>query len=385
MSAATGAVIRGYDVISAAGIGRREHAAALGAGRVSPGEVTLADGSAVRHLPYQRIPQARHSALDELGWLEFAASRALADAGLGGEGLAACGLFVGSSGSKLPETERQWLAECSDPDFLPIDDARGHGDLADRLAGRLGLGGPRYSFGTACSSSANALLYGMRAVAQGRLGAALIVGFDFFNFLTLRGFESLMLLDPERARPFDARRQGLVLGEGVAALVLTPSGSAEIAGWRLLGGASIGDTQNPTQTSADEVARVVRRALKAVRVEPGDLAGVKAHGTATSGNDRAEGIGLVRALGGCPAPVSSLKGSLGHTLGACGAVETAALMACIDAGFWPASEGFEIPDPDCGIQPVRDAVSLQTGLFLLNFFGFGGNNCALLLECRHEA
>lgn len=364
---------------SAAGVGLDAHAHGLTA-EVPCGRVVVGDAAGEQAWPYQRLSNGALRPPTETEWLHAIATRALEQAGLAPETLSDCALLMGSSGSKLPEMERRWLAHRQDPDFLPIDDPRGHADLAGQLAGRLGLGGPRHYFGTACSSSANALLYGMRGVAHGRYPAALVMGFDFFNQLTFRGFESLMLLDPERARPFDRYRNGLVLGEGVAALVLLPEDIHGARRWRLCGGASLGDTQSPTQTSAREVAGVVHQALADSGVEARDLAGVKAHGTATPSNDAAEGQGLAELLQGGSVPISSLKGALGHTLGACGVVEAAALMACLDSGYWPGSQGHEVWDEDCMVRPARERVPMSSGRFLLNFFGFGGNNCALVLE-----
>ena len=373
--------IAGHQVVSALGVGAGAHAAALRAGGVSPSSVELQDPEGTRSLPYLRLPHSdpgpsRHDRL-----LQVVAD-ALEQADLTPEQRRDCAILVGSSSSTLPDAEDDWATRGRRADFIPMPYAGGHGEIADNLARRFDLHGARHFIGTACSSSANALLLGSRLLHGGHARAALVVGVDWYNELTLRGFEALMLLDPVRPRPFDIDRRGLVLGEGVAALVLTMAEPAQAGAWSLRGGATMGDTDSPTHTSPEGVAEVVERALGSAGIDSADLTAIKAHGTATPHNDVAEGQGLARVFGAQQPPTSSLKGAIGHTLGACGAIETAALMACIDAGFWPASHGLANADPECAIEPATAPRPCGNGLFLLDFFGFGGNNCALILE-RH--
>ncbi|MCG5529931.1 hypothetical protein LRD18_03470 [Halorhodospira halochloris] len=296
-----------------------------------------------------------------------------------------CALLIGSSGSTLIDAESAWLERHQNQHFIPLNNPQGHGELADKIAAKLNLFGPRYYFGTACSSSSNALYYGAKLVASGRVPAALVLGMDWYNNLTVRGFDSLLLLDPECAKPFDVDRKGLTLGEGVAALVILPESSDNL-NWRLLGGASVADHQSPTQTTAEQIAYVIDQALTNSDVTSKQITAVKAHGTATPNNDSAEGQGISQVFGTQHPPISSLKGAFGHTLGACGAVEAAALMACVDRGVWPKCKGLENSDPECLIKPCLESVSLPSGgagKYLLNFFGFGGNNSALVMERRN--
>jgi 3-oxoacyl-(acyl-carrier-protein) synthase len=366
-------VMAGHDCLTALGRGEAEHVGSLRGTPPPPDRVAVSAADEERRLPYHHLHLPDAASRRER--LFNVVEKALDRAGMNTELRAECAVLVGSSCSALPETEENWPRDAQGEDFIPLDQPGGHGELPDGLATAFGLHGPRHFIGTACSSSANALLYGQRLIRAGLCRAALVVGVDWYNQLTLRGFEALMLTDLERARPFDSRRGGLVLGEGVAAMVLARADDRPGANWRIHGGATMGDTDSPTHTSPRQVATVINEALATAGVEAGEIMAIKAHGTATGNNDEAEGRGILEVFPETP-PVSSLKGAMGHTLGACGAIETATMMACVDASFWPANHGGDQPDPACGIIP-------NPAPRTVNFFGFGGNNCALVLERRH--
>src|SRR3546814_18690383 len=122
------------------------------------------------------------------------------------------------------------------------------------------------------------------------------------------------------------------------------------------------------------------RSLADAGVHAVEITAIKAHGTATRANDLAEGLGLTLVFGETPPPFTSPKPVLGHTLGACGALETAAFIACLDRGFIPATHHFHAPDPERPIHPLPNEQPWHGGAALLHFFGFGGNNCSLVLR-----
>lgn len=253
------------------------------------------------------------------------------------------------------------------------------GFLAGRLARRFGLGGGQYTINTACSSGANALLAAAGMIRRGDCPQALVIGLETPGRVTLAGFRSLMLLSPTRNRPFDRRRNGIILGEAAAALVLDAEpGTGNLAGLSLAGGATGYDTASPTQTAGSAVAEVIGRALE--QTATGELVAIKAHGTGTPGNDAAEALGI--QLAGLPTglPLTSLKPALGHTLGACGVLETLASAVCWRQGFLPPTAGFEQADPTLTLQPQSSATPLAAGRMLLNYFGFGGNNSVLVMD-----
>jgi 3-oxoacyl-(acyl-carrier-protein) synthase len=189
-----------------------------------------------------------------------------------------------------------------------------------------------------------------------------------------------MLLDPAGCRPFDQQRAGLQIGEGIAALLLEAD-TADRPGVTLRGGANLCDTHHLTSASPDGsiMREVICQAMGRAGVSPADIVAIKAHGTGSIDSDRAEGNALRAVFGDALPPVVGLKRYVGHTLGACGAVETAAWIGCLNAGFLPFTAGFDIVDADIGIAPTRTRLAASPGAYLLNFFGFGGNYTSLVM------
>lgn len=287
-------------------------------------------------------------------------------------------LFLASSTPDLFGQEPGYMAALARGERPVTLQRPSAGLMASELAAEFQLGGGQYSINTACSSGANALLYAAAAIQRGDCERALVLGIEGPGRVTLAGFSSLMLASRTACRPFDRDRDGLILGEAAAALVLSaqPEGAA-LPGMRLLGGSTACDSANATQTDAGSVNRIIHAAMQDAGVEAVDA--IKAHGTGTPGNDTAEAQGIELCPGAQGLPVTSLKSALGHTLGACGVLETAAIAACWQAGFLPPTAGFANPDPALGIAPVTTAQPLPPGRVLLNYFGFGGNNSALVL------
>jgi len=369
--------VLGVGVVSTLGRGLAAHAEGQGRDPAPAARVHADEIEPGKRLPYR--PVAADAGFDEL--IDGALSDALGEAGLDVRERPRVGLFLGSSSLDIGVCERAYaaaLAAGERPEAAMAWARSGYGFLADQVARRFGIAGPCLTVNTACSSSANAALYAARMIRAGELDHAVVLGTEDFNRLSLLGFASLMLVTAEEARPFDAARDGLVLGEGVAALVLGPADGQRR--FHLCGGANVCDTSSATNSSPEHVAGVMSEALTDAGVTPQSVAGVKAHGTSTPSNDEAEGRGLRLLFGSSPPPFTSLKGHLGHTLGACGAIETAALMAALEAGFLPATAGFREMDPDLAIAPLREPASADEGFYLLNFFGFGGNNTSLVMR-----
>lgn len=371
------AAVLGAGIVSALGRGLAAHAEAQQRPPAAASRVTADELEPGRRLPYR--PVVSQLAFAEL--VDQTVGDALAEAEIDVRGRPGVGLFLGSSSLDIGICERDYaaaLAAGEEPDAPMAQGRSGYGSLADAVAGRFGIEGPSLTVNTACSSSANAALYAARMIQSGELDYAVVLGTEDFNRLSLLGFASLMLVTEEQARPFDAGRDGLVLGEGVAALVLgRPDPRCP---FHLDGGANLCDTSSATNASPQSIAQVMREALAEAGVARDAVAAVKAHGTSTPSNDQAEGQGMRQLFGDALPPFTSLKGHLGHTLGACGAIEMAALMACLRAGFLPATAGFRRPDPELGITPLRAPAAARAGSYLLNFFGFGGNNTSLVLR-----
>jgi 3-oxoacyl-(acyl-carrier-protein) synthase len=295
-------------------------------------------------------------------------------------------LFLGSSSFAIGEEEQQLRRDLERGATAPLFPASLCGDMAQQLAQRFALRGGAYSFSTACTSSANALLYARQAVRSGRVPAAVVVGVECFNYTTLYGFDSLQLLSREQYRPFDLERSGLVLGEGIGVLVVTSAHHCpDHAAWGdvvLLGGDNGCDPNGMTCSSAESMAQVMEGAMAAAGVERDAIALIKAHATGSESNDAAEAAAMRRVFADALPDFTALKGALGHTLGASGVLELIALLTCLRRGAVPPTAGFMRQDAALGVSPLRHNKPFGGGPVMCNYFGFGGNNSSLILALR---
>jgi 3-oxoacyl-[acyl-carrier-protein] synthase II len=260
------------------------------------------------------------------------------------------------------------------------------------LIQRGGLARPQV-VSNACASGTSALGLAFRYVKSGRDDLALVAGYDPMSAFTFWGFNSLRLVTPERCRPFDTRRSGLVLGEGAAAFVLEERDRAVARGapifGEILGYGETNDAHHPTHPHPEGrgALAAMNRALHEAGLSPADLDYVNAHGTGTRANDASEALALATLLGDAAAsvPVSSTKGHVGHCLGAAGALEAAFTWIALGRGFLPPTVNLEEPDPAFPLQFVRGASRRTSAEFALsNSFGFGGSNASVVLR-RGEA
>ncbi len=309
--------------------------------------------------------------------------RALNDAGLARSELASAALFFGSTSMDIPIYEGLYEASADGHHDFFTQTASGFGVIAARVARKFGMGGPCYTFTTACTSSANGLLYAAAMMSLNDIRRALVIGYDVFNKLGYYGFESLKLLSPAVYRPFDRDRDGIIMGEACGAAVLDHASDKD-PGFSILGGANICDTHNVALHNMDGrvVARNMRDALNNAGLKPSDVAAVKAHATGSYQNDVTESSAIRAVFGDAPPPVTGLKPYVGHTVGACGVVELILFTEALKAGFLPAVPGFETPDPELGVQPLTERMPAPDGVFMLNYFGFGGNCATLMIGNR---
>ena len=374
--------IAGLGLSCALGRGMQASLGALRAGRRNTRPLSLDGYSEPVCMPYYAMADAQGDLFDPERFLTLipeAAAEALAQAGLKPAELGRCGIFVGSTAFGVSRAEGEYLQVLAqDPSAAFALPRVGFEEIALRLREALGLGGPDFVFNTACTASANALLAAQRLISLGRLDTALVLGLELANRTTLTGFSGLQLVAPE-LKPFDAGRAGIVLGEGLGAAVL--SSRPGPLGLRLGGGASNSDTFSVTTANPDgsSIAALQRSVLRLTGVAPDQVRAIKAHGTASPMNDAGEAAGLRAAFQPLP-PILALKPFLGHTLGACGIIELALLGGALSQGWLPATAGFEREDPALGLTPLLAEAEARPGAYLLNYFGFGGNNTALLLE-----
>jgi 3-oxoacyl-[acyl-carrier-protein] synthase II len=268
------------------------------------------------------------------------------------------------------------------------------------LALRYALEGPSYAVSSACSSGADAIADGVRMLRLGETDAMVVGGSEAqIARLPLAGFTNMGALSESGvSRPFDARRDGFIMGEGAGVLVLEAAEVAERRGARVLGEVlGYGLTNDIHHIVAPHpegrgAVKAIKRALADAGVEPDEVDYVNAHGTATTTNDRAETLALKRVLGARAkhVPVSSLKSAIGHLIGAAGAVESVATLLALQRGVAPPTLNYGVPEEGLDLDYVPNharpmfsegsgPASHERRVALCNSFGFGGHNSVLVL------
>lgn len=259
------------------------------------------------------------------------------------------------------------------------------GDSTERIADTLGVRDFVGTVSTACSSSANAIMYGARLLRHGILDRVVAGGTDALSRFTLNGFNTLMILDKKPCRPFDASRTGLNLGEGAAYLILE---TEEAAGDRpvlceLTGYANANDAYHQTASSPDGTGPFLSMsgALAMSGLQPSAIDYINAHGTGTDNNDLTEGIAIERIFGEKIPPVSSTKPFTGHTLGAAAAVEAVISILALRHGMIFPNLNFSSKMEELHFEPVRHLqTNRKVAHVLSNSFGFGGNDSTLIFS-----
>ena len=257
------------------------------------------------------------------------------------------------------------------------------------LATTFGARGPHATLSVACASGSAAIGLGAEWIRRGEAEVVLAGGYDALSEFVFSGFDALRALSRSVVRPFDLRRDGLALGEGAGFVVLEDAERAARRGAPALalvrGYASAADALHMTRPSpsGEGLVRAVTAALRASGVAPDEIGFVSAHGTATTFNDRMEAAALRTVFGERVAtlPVNSIKGSIGHTLGAAGALEAIAAALVLSRGLIPPTAGFAEPDPTCPLDVVSAVPRATTARFALSTnAAFAGTNTALILE-----
>jgi len=427
-----GIYVTGVGVVSGLGVGVEENLRAIREGRNGMGKISLfrsAIDVPVSEVKYtngelrslldipEDIPMSRTALLGIM-----AAGEALTDSGVSIEECAECGLKVGlissTSVGGMDRSEvfynefRQDPSKGDDRDIITHD----CGESTESIAAWLGITGFRTTISTACSSAANAIIVGAEMIKSGMLDIVIAGGTDALCKFTLNGFNSLMILDKEHCRPFDKSRAGLNLGEGAGYLVLQSEKSfmgqqkdlalqpsAEILNtgdisnsedgsehkWRrtpyayLSGYSNANDAYHQTASSPDGTGAYLcmTKAIEMAGIAPEDIGFVNAHGTGTANNDLSESRAMERVFGSKIPPFSSLKGYIGHTLGASEGIEAALSVAALSRKEQLPSLNFTDPIEETSFIPVTIRCEESNMEHLIsNAFGFGGNNSSLLFS-----
>lgn len=314
----------------------------------------------------------------------MAIGQALSEAHVTGREALRIVLINGTTVGGMDITEQHFdslTEEAADQWFVQHD----CGSCTQAMANHFGLFTDCTTISTACSAAANALLVGAEMLRNGEADIVVAGGTEALSRFHLNGFHSLMILDHEPCRPFDATRAGLNLGEGAAFLVLESEQLAKQRGMEphawLTGCGNACDAFHQTASSpnGEGAFRAMQEALTMADIQPADVSYVNAHGTGTTDNDRSESAALRRVFGSELPPMSSTKAFTGHTTSASGGIEAVISLLALTHQFVPANLGWTASEDDC-ITPTTGIDHAALSHVLCNSFGFGGNDTALVFS-----
>jgi 3-oxoacyl-[acyl-carrier-protein] synthase II len=341
---------------------------------------------------------------DRYAQLALAATHhALADANLSRDEIVPerTGVLVGSGIGGMETIEKQMTTLIErgprrvSPFMIPSLIANIAGGI---IAIDLGAQGPNFSVVSACASGSHAIGEAFEMIRRGVAdmifaggSEAAVTRIGFAGFSSMKAMSTKFNDDPSQAsRPFDAERDGFVMGEGAGVLVLETMENAQKRGARIyaeiIGYSATCDAFHVTTPDGESKAlsHCMNQALSAAKIEPSSVHYVNAHGTSTPYNDRSETVALKNVFGDYAKnglQVSSTKSMTGHLLGAAGAIEAAAVCKAIDENVIPPTINYQNPDPDCDLDYVpNEARESQVSVAMSNNSGFGGHNASLIFK-----
>jgi 3-oxoacyl-[acyl-carrier-protein] synthase II len=390
--------VTGLGVVSSIGTGVAEYTAGLRAGRSGARPISVFDTEGFAHSvgcevvgfePERWITEQSIANLGRAAQFSVAAARmAVADAGLTDFGRSMVCLGTTDGGGDAGERIAEHVVRGNGipaelPGRVPAM------TLPVAVARELGLSDVDIStVATACAAGNYAIGNGFDAIAAGDVDVALCGGADAMCRMTFTGFYRLGAVDPERCRPFDVNRKGILTGEGAGVLVLEPLDKAQARGARIyaevLGYGLNCDAGHPVAPDQDSVAKCMRLALDDAGVTPDQVDLISAHGTGTKANDTTECGAIHDVFGPRPPRTVSVKSMLGHTMGAASALSAIACVLAIREGFIPPTINHVETDPVCAVDCVPNhAVEADLRIVQNNALAFGGDN-AVVLFGRHS-
>jgi 3-oxoacyl-[acyl-carrier-protein] synthase II len=401
-------VITGAGIVTGLGVGWRVNADGFRSGRQALRPVTLFDVSRQRakiaaevdlpeRMPATQLPPRRLARLDRATrMLILAAHEAWEQSGWGrarsplrAENIP---LVLGTTGGGMSLGEHYLAHALRSPRTSRRQATRVVNYQAPQQAldvfDAFGFNGPITIIANACASGANAVGHAWELVRSGQAPRAMTGGHDALCQLIFAGFDSLQALSATPCRPFDALRNGLTLGEAAAIMTLETLEHARQRGATILGEiigyAAATDVHHLTQPhpQGDAAFSTMTRACSVAGITPEQVDYINAHGTATPQNDSTEAAAINRWAGAraTTLPVSSTKASVGHSLGAAGAVEAVVSLMTLREQWLPPETALETVDPICRFPIVRQPMDQAVNIVLSNSFGFGGANATLIFR-----
>lgn len=320
----------------------------------------------------------------------IAAREAVENAGLKSVSRLRTGMISGTTVGGMGKTEDNYkdylLPENTSINSQYVD-THDCGDSTQTIADLIGYNDFVTTISTACSSSANAIMLGARLIKNNILDRVIVGGVDSLTKFTINGFNTLMILDKDLCKSFDADRKGLNLGEAAGYIIIESEAAAKEGNREILGEvkgyANSNDAYHQTASSPEGNGAylAMSKALKVAGLSPKDIDYVNVHGTGTPNNDLSEGNAMARLFEGNFPRFSSTKAYTGHTLGAAGGIEAVISLLSIKHQTIFPNLNFTTPIPDISVSPVTSLIS-DAGVktVLSNSFGFGGNNTSLIFS-----
>jgi 3-oxoacyl-(acyl-carrier-protein) synthase len=391
--------ITGAGIISAIGIGVEETEQSLRNGISGVGEMQLLQ-SEHKELPCGEVKLSNaelkrrlHIADEEVDNRTALMGIEAIGQALRQSGISTAGAYLisGTTVGGMDSTEQHFQQMLEDNDWLHLMKTHDSGSTVQLMADYYGIPADRVvTISTACSSALNAIIVGANMIKCGHCDRVIAGGSEALSLFHLNGFNTLMILDTERCRPFDATRRGLNLGEGAGFVVLESEASLKRRGGQplaqLSGYGNRCDAFHQTASSPEgEGARLaMEEALLMAGMKPTDIDYINAHGTGTPNNDASESAALQTLFADRLPAVSSTKSFTGHTTSASGSIETVICLIAMQRGFIPANLGWSHQMPD-GITPSLGRSGIVLRHVMCNSFGFGGNESSIILSRLPES
>lgn len=317
-----------------------------------------------------------------------AAKEAIQQAGLTTAQLEDTAFISGSSVGGMDMTEEYFREFPESPTHHRFIQAQHPGFTTTQIAKHIKTQGFISTISTACSSSANAIIFAAKMIKAGKAKRVVVGGTDCLTRFTLNGFNSLRILSKEICQPFDEHRSGLNLGEGAAYLVLEAQevlNGKPVLG-KITGYGNANDAYHQTASSekGEGAFLAMEKALQIAGISSNEIDYINAHGTATRNNDLSESIAIKRIFKSKIPHFSSTKGFTGHTLAAAGSIEAVySLLGLRHNQIFP-NLNFVNPMTETGFEPVTQLYRKNLQHILSNSFGFGGNCASLILSKNEE-
>lgn len=362
------------------GLSRLENFDSIHKNEIFVGEIKLSNDELATFLNLS--PENNFSRTEMLGLI--AVKEALQNAGIENVNEVRTGLISSTSVGGMDMTENYFLNYENLPEKQKYISSHDAGASSSQIANEIGLIGFVSTISTACSSAANAIMYGARLINSGKLDRVIVGGTDSLSKFTINGFKSLMILSDEFNQPFDENRKGLNLGEAAAYLVLESEESVlksnkKVLGY-LIGAGNANDAFHQTASSenGEGAYLAMKKAFETATILPTEIDYINVHGTATSNNDITEGRALKRIFGENISNFSSTKPFTGHTLAAAASVEAVFSLLSLQHNLVYPNLNFQSPIEKLNIFPNTKLEKKDIEYVLSNSFGFGGN-CSTLI------